>query len=406
MYFQILFSNSDYTRSDSCFIDNDIAQNVENIYQKINSLYAEIEACTGKHELTFGKFLQISPTNETSQPASDNKLIPLLYEIICGIYGEKFDPMMTDEKTLASAIIDLMDKHDARVLPVFAKLPNPINKCFNLLSWLDNSLNIINTLSNFAAKIGDEKSPNEQNHLSLSYIYTLLPEMRALATLFMREIKPEAQIVLSFTGYPEQIVMNNNYRFMMTNSITGAVFGANGRKCPSHKFSFKIIGEFIHQFFAHYIVKPASYQKTQSMAENNSWFWNIFQPTNKNSEILMLLNQYIDKIETYTNKQGVKDYQHGFWHHKQSRAINRQGNYLLAIKLRDMLMDTRTFDGVYGTHGGNTTNKNTHTLKEAILIYRESLMRDMHLADDPYFSKAISRGINSSDLNQSLCIVS
>jgi hypothetical protein len=279
LYFQALFSNSNYKDKESSFIDDKIAINVGKHYPKILKLYEEIEKCTGKHGLTFGKLLNLAAEGETIPTMDDKKLIPLLYEIMCCIYDEKYDASITDEETIAKEIINLMQRHGARVLPVFEKLSNNINKCFNLLSWLDNSLNIINTLSNFIVYVGEEKSVTEQTKLKPILILGLIHKMRALATLFMREINPETRIVLSFEGHKETIEMDSNSRIMMTNSIPGAVFGSTHRVCPSRDFSYRIIPAFLTQFFQYFTVNSNPSVKPHSAVQNNSWFWNIQQPT-------------------------------------------------------------------------------------------------------------------------------
>ena len=281
LYFQALFSNSDYKEKNSSFIDDKIATNVGKHYPKILKLYEEIEKCTGKHGLTFGKLLNLAAEGEATPTMDDKKLIPLLYEIMCCIYDDKYDSSITDEEAIAREIINLMQRHGARVLPVFEKLPNNINKCFNLLSWLDNSLNIINTLSNYIVYIGEEKSATEKKNIKPGLILKLIHEMRALATLFMREINPETRIILSFKGHKETIEMDNNSRIMMTNSIPGAVFGSFHRTCPSRDFSYRVIPSFLAQFFQHYTVSSNPNEEAHSAGQNISWFWNIKQPTGK-----------------------------------------------------------------------------------------------------------------------------
>lgn len=391
-YFQALFSNKD-----TGFSDQTIAANVATHYEKICELYAEIELCTGKHGLTFGKFQSAPAENNTSNVTDDQKLIPLLYQILCYVYG--VEPVIIDdnEATIASKIIELMRDKNARVLPVFDKLSNDTNKCFNLLSWLDNSLNIINTLTNYVAYIYDNVPQQDQDRLEESYVIALLPQMRALSTLFMRKVNSEAAIGLKFKGFDEVIFMDENSRIVMTNSMQGVVFGAQSRKCPSRDFSFKLIPRFILNFFQDYSVSfPENAQPT---AQTNSWFWNILVPKgNRVDSLCESLDEYIAKVEKNRSSHGSFNY--GFWHHGESRAVNRHGNYLLAKALKDMLLRTRSLDGIYGEYNGVTTSSETHSVKEALLIYRKHLMgKDNSLVANPYFNKAMDRGINSQELN-------
>lgn len=396
LYFQALFSNSN-----TGFINETIAANVKKHYQEICKLYAEIEKCTGKYGLTFGKFQSSPASNNSSDNTGDSKLIPLLYHVICHIYGHNSSLNDEDtEETISKKIILLMKENNARVLPVFNKLSDDTKTCFNLLSWLDNSLNIINTLSNYVAHIHDNKSEQEQNQLISEHIIDLLPKVRALSTLFMRKINPKATVSLRFEGFEEVINMDENYRVVMTNSMPGVVFGANPRKCPSRDFSHKLIPIFICNFFRHYAVDFS--QNLQSISQTQSWFWNIIYSEGNKTDILRKgLEHYITEVKKHSSNG--KTFNYGFWHHGQSRAVNRKGNYLLAQALKDMLEETGSLDGIYGEYNGKTISQETHKLEDALLIYREALMRkDDSLKADPYFNKAIGRGINSQTLNHCL----
>ena len=113
------------------------------------------------------------------------------------------------------------------------------------------------------------------------------------------------------------------------------------------------------------------------------------------------LTAYRTRIAQHTTRAGTIDYQYGFWHHKQSRAINREGNALLAKKMAEMLASTGSLDGIYGTYDGVITSKETHSFREALLIYRKALMYsdEAQLKNKPYFARAIERQINSAELN-------
>lgn len=52
------------------------------------------------------------------------------------------------------------------------------------------------------------------------------------------------------------------------------------------------------------------------------------------TELVCALENYITRIESYQN-----NYSSGFWFFSEARGINRHGNYLLAIALRDALQN-------------------------------------------------------------------
>lgn len=93
------------------------------------------------------------------------------------------------------------------------------------------------------------------------------------------------------------------------------------------------------------------------------------------------LKTYIEKIEAHT-KEGLPDFAYGFWHHKDSRAVNREANYYLAIELRDRLL---------------STEEPISEIFSNVSRQRDDLIRAKNLDVRPYF---INRGINSDDLNK------
>lgn len=102
------------------------------------------------------------------------------------------------------------------------------------------------------------------------------------------------------------------------------------------------------------------------------------QEANKQS-IINALDKYIKKIESHS-KENQPDFSHGFLFFKQSRAINREANYLLAKKLHSDLSNGQSM---------------TETFSEI------TKQRDTVIADKRLFNKSnyVHRDIHSSELN-------
>lgn len=99
--------------------------------------------------------------------------------------------------------------------------------------------------------------------------------------------------------------------------------------------------------------------------------------------LIAALEKYIARIERHMNRKAMNepDFAHGFWHHKQSRAANREANYYLAKYLLERLQETRDlieliFDDIDGK--------------------RRDVILEKNIQLRPYYK---NRGINSSELN-------
>jgi Ras-related protein Rab-1A len=100
------------------------------------------------------------------------------------------------------------------------------------------------------------------------------------------------------------------------------------------------------------------------------------------SLLIYHLNNYIQRIESHPSKVSDRpDFSYGFWFFSQSRAINREANYYLAVQLRDKLKSSEeSVEGIF-------SNINER---------RKEIINSHQLNTRPAFS---DRGINSSELN-------
>ncbi len=101
--------------------------------------------------------------------------------------------------------------------------------------------------------------------------------------------------------------------------------------------------------------------------------------------LIASLSRYIERVERNKTLDGKNNYGFGFWHHKTSRGLNREVNYLLAIELRSQLM-ANGFDG-----GPLFLNK------DEILARRDEIIISKGINTKVGY---VARGLNSAELNQ------
>lgn len=100
------------------------------------------------------------------------------------------------------------------------------------------------------------------------------------------------------------------------------------------------------------------------------------------------LENYIHRIEQYKSSESKEiNFSHGFWFFKQSRAINRKANYLLAKELLKKLNPSE-----------DTKQKwPDEFISKNIIKIRSNLIRSKNLDESPDY---VERGVNSAELNK------
>lgn len=101
----------------------------------------------------------------------------------------------------------------------------------------------------------------------------------------------------------------------------------------------------------------------------------------KRKELTARLQQYIDRVETPTIPTGEIDYAYGFWFFKNSRALNRRINSLVAKQLLTKLSTSRDEIGII--------------FKDTALQRYKIVMENSFHTKDSYYKT----GINSVELN-------
>ncbi len=94
------------------------------------------------------------------------------------------------------------------------------------------------------------------------------------------------------------------------------------------------------------------------------------------------LNTYIQNISHYQHTSSRPDFRHGFWAFKQSKALNREINYTLAIKLKSEL---------------SAAEADIQTIFERTEAFRQEIISSNHFDENPNF---VDRGIKSTRLNR------
>eukprot|EP01040_Poterioochromonas_malhamensis_P014452 gene14452-15997_t len=216
-----------------------------------------LEAATGKHKITFGDYL-----NDGSCEYDDlyeRKYIPLFYKIIRTLKeGESCDLNLNDLDACSLEIINLLNASECNILKVlftqFGRLTDARIIVNNILSWLDNMLNVVHTIVNFLVIIAHETSVHEnpKDILTREYYQENLPRARALATMFMRHAISDFDVT---DGDGTVVHIRKDDILMMSNGNDDTVFGGEGRRCPSRPWSYIFVEKILHFILTNYEVK-------------------------------------------------------------------------------------------------------------------------------------------------------
>jgi hypothetical protein len=280
-------------------------------------LLSLLEIATGKHGVTFQDYLAHKAIEYSD--LMEQQYIRLFYRIVLKLtspgQGEgedvSLDQSLEDsEKIALSQELSLEDLcleilsalSSSNLVGVLSTVMSPVTDARvmvnNLLSWIDNMLNVVHTIVNLLILIA------QQNHgeYSQDFYQRSLCHARALATMFMRHVEAPFQIVKD-NGCALQLRPGDI--LMMSNGNVDTTFGGKGRKCPSQPWSYLFMRRALELIATRYHItctspspEPVSAScsgsiscvpslrsasvKTKTVAmppqdtENNSWFWNKF----------------------------------------------------------------------------------------------------------------------------------
>ncbi len=112
------------------------------------------------------------------------------------------------------------------------------------------------------------------------------------------------------------------------------------------------------------------------------------QKARSSTLIKQSLDNYILRIEQYKSSASKEiDFSHGFWFFKESRALNRKANYLLA---KELLKKLNPSDGKSQKWPDEFNSEN-------IMKIRSNLIHSKNLDKSPAYTE---RGVNSTELNK------
>jgi hypothetical protein len=264
-----------------------------------------LEIATGKHGVTFQDYL----THKTIEYSDlmEQQYIRLFYRIVSTLTSQDSGVDVSEKifrskdlclEDLCSEILTTLSS--SNLVAVLSTVMDPVTDARvmvnNLLSWIDNMLNVVHTIVNLLILI------TQQNHgeYSQEFYQRSLCHARALATMFMRHVVEPFQIVKD-NGYPLQL--REGDILMMSNGNADTTFGGKGRKCPSQPWSYLFMRRMLELITTRYritysppsstIPEPISFSGSISCvpttrrakavvrmppqdSENNSWFWNKF----------------------------------------------------------------------------------------------------------------------------------
>ncbi|MFK0570918.1 hypothetical protein [Endozoicomonas sp.] len=286
IYFQILFSSV----TPAYPVNRDIQKNVQENHHQIKALYELLEAHTGKYNLTANILIRGYKPFPKTHPYSNILLLEKFYNILCHLYEvpPSFEVIQDDShdltvrETIALRTVELLRTNNAAVLPVFAPSltqdiqnispEEALNIVFNLLSWIDNSLNISNTAMNFIIHVAEHYKEN-QHLVDMDKLFVdEVHNLRALATLFARNVNRPFSVTTTSEAGEHSLLFKAGDKILITNSIKGHAFGYQPRKCPSRPYSTYILPRFLHYLLQNYHARFDA--RSRLIPESTSWFWN------------------------------------------------------------------------------------------------------------------------------------
>jgi hypothetical protein len=244
-----------------------------------------LEAATGKHKITFGDYLE-AKENCTFSDKYEQQYIPLFHKIVLQLKNSSSQLTPSECSNLEALSLEIIDilTPECPIIKVlssqFDLKTESLVVVNNMLSWMDNMLNVVHTIVNFLILFSYQKKETPQLVYSREYFQSHLPQARALATMFMRHCISDFEIASS---EGQVISFHSGDILMMSNGNSDTVFGGNGRKCPSKPWSYIFVDKMMKHLTDRYDITVAKKFTVTDHGipndpENDSWFWNKFSP--------------------------------------------------------------------------------------------------------------------------------
>lgn len=223
-----------------------------------------LEKSTGKHNITLKEFLYHDYIEDDSMEIKYLKSFKRLMMKLRSL--NKFEES-NDKIVICKDIMKLIG-NDCKIVEVLLKEFEEKDSLLivnNILSWLDNVLNIVYTIVNIIVYYSIHKTFNKQIY------HEKFHEFRSLATFFMRKVVNDFEI-----DNDDKIhKFNKDDCIMLNNGTKETVFGISKRRCPSSSWSYKIVYVISNLIIENYNItnKTKVLKKCQL---NKSWFWNKY----------------------------------------------------------------------------------------------------------------------------------
>lgn len=276
------------------------ANRIHCIMSDFEDLLQLLESATGKHGITFADYLNDEPKDYSNE--LEGKYLLLFHKIILQLKdtstytpsatSSSYQPELQSHRDtdisnsykqhICNEILFLL--RDSAILSVlettFDVSGESVVIVNNILSWIDNMLNVTYTIVNFIVLLGSSRQPYDKEFYTSN-----LPKARALATMFMRHVTLPFSVCVD-AETQETIQLEIGDILMLSNGNIDTTFGGQGRKCPSRPWSYIFMNQFLTHITTHYDIQSsleAPPVRNRSgvkivMPEyddaNDSWFWN------------------------------------------------------------------------------------------------------------------------------------
>ena len=239
---------------------------------QLQQLLNVLESATGKHNVTFDDVLQKKPHPYSDQ--LEEQYIRMFHKLVLDWKGSEtngkgMEGTASKEQLCMDIVEILADSNIMRVLTtVFDIHTDAVTIVNNILSWIDNMLNVVHTIVNMIVL---SAITNRGNFDHTFYTHNL-PRARALATMFMRHVQQPFD-VMGDNG--ETIQFRQNDMIMMSNATPDTLFGGKGRQCPSQAWSYKYMEKLMIFIGDRYHIRASMVRRVPVPdSKNDSWFWN------------------------------------------------------------------------------------------------------------------------------------
>lgn len=249
--------------------------NINIVLDELIELLNILEEATGKYHITFGDLdLDDCPYDDTLEIQYLNAFLRLLKKLKYYDTDDYSPNSSADLKTnLCNEILSLVDPK-CNIMNVlltqFNYTDDSVAIVNNMLSWIDNMLNVVYTVINFLLILADKNEVFNDDFCRHN-----ISDAKSLATMFMRQALVDFDIIDSNGNI---VSFHAGDIIMMSNGNDDMIFGGMGRRCPSKPWSYIFIKSLLKFITDNYRLTLRG--KLIKDVEHDSWFWNKYSCNN------------------------------------------------------------------------------------------------------------------------------